>query len=142
VAIGDAFGGIAVPWHLATLEFTEELHRTLRPDGVYVMNVIDYGDREFLRAEIATVGAVFDHVAVVGRGGSFGPTTPAAGGNYVVVASDAPLPLEQIEVNVRRGGTGHELLSGGELVAFVADARVLTDDFAPVDQLLQPRPGG
>jgi spermidine synthase len=142
VVIGDAFGGIAVPWHLATLEFTEELHRTLRPDGVYVMNVIDYGQREFLRAEIATVAAAFDHVAVVGRGGAFGPTTASIGGNYVVVASDAPLPLEDIEVNVRRGGTDHEVLSGGALAAFVADARVLTDDFAPVDQLLQPRPGG
>jgi hypothetical protein len=142
VAIGDAFGGIAVPWHLATLEFTEELHRTLRPDGAYVMNVIDYGDRAFLRAEIATVAAVFDHVAVVGRGGAFGPTTPSIGGNYVVVASDAPLPLEAIESNVRRGGTDHEVLGPDELAAFVGDARVLTDDFAPVDQLLQPRPGG
>jgi hypothetical protein len=29
------------------------------------------------------------------------------------------------------------LLSGAELDAYVGDARVLTDDYAPVDQLLQ-----
>jgi hypothetical protein len=34
------------------------------------------------------------------------------------------------------------VLGGDELAAFVGGARVLTDDFAPVDQLLQPRPGG
>jgi hypothetical protein len=140
LVIGDAFGGVAVPWHLATIEFTEQLHRTLRDDGLYVLNVIDYGERAFLRAEIATVAAVFDHVAVVGRGGSFGAATSGVGGNYVLVASDAPLPVEDIEVAVRRGGTDHEVLAGDALTVFVGDARVLTDDFAPVDQLLQPYP--
>jgi spermidine synthase len=33
LVIGDAFGGVAVPWHLATLEFTQQLHDTLRPAG-------------------------------------------------------------------------------------------------------------
>jgi hypothetical protein len=37
---------------------------------------------------------------------------------------------------------GHELAwqvaEGAELTAFIGDADVLTDDFAPVDQLLTP----
>jgi spermidine synthase len=138
LVIGDAFGGVAVPWHLATREFTAAIHRVLRPDGVYTMNVVDYDARDFLRAEVATVAAVFEQVAVLGRPGSFGPE--GRGGNFVVVASDAPLPLEAIERANRRRAQVDELLAGPALDAFVGDAPVLTDDHAPVDQLLTPIP--
>ena len=142
LVIGDAFGGVAVPWHLATVEFARLVEQRLQPDGVYTMNVIDYGPRGFLRAELATLAAVFDHVAVLGRPGSFGDATRRVGGNYVVVASDAALPIEAIRAaNTRRGRTD-DLLVGAELDRFVGDARILTDDHAPVDQLLTPRPVG
>ena len=140
LVIGDAFGGVAVPWHLATYEFTELVAERLDEGGVYVMNVIDYGPRRFLRAEIATVAAVFDHVAVLGREGAFGPERPGIGGNYVVLASDAPLPLEGVAAENTRRGRDDELLTGAELADFAGDAQVLTDDHAPVDQLLTPRP--
>ncbi len=140
LTIGDAFGGVAVPWHLATREFTAEVQRTLRPDGVYLMNVLDYGPRRFLRAEIATVADLFTHVAVLGREGSFGPTAPGIGGNFVVIASDAPLPLDAIEEANRDRRRTDDLLHGEELTAFVGDAIVLTDDHAPVDQLLTAHP--
>ena len=142
LVIGDAFGGVAVPWHLATVEFTSLVHERLRPDGIYVMNVIDYGPRRFLRAEVATVAAVFEHVAVLGRAGSFDDAARRVGGNYVVLASDRPLPLEGVAAANARRGRDDELLSGDALTAFTADARVLTDDRAPVDQLLTPRPPG
>jgi spermidine synthase len=138
LVIGDAFGGVAVPWHLATREFTEAIHATLQPDGVYTMNVVDYDARSFLRAQLATVAAVFDHVAVLGRPGSFAPDRTGLGGNYVVIASDEPLPLEAIEAANRRRAHLDDLLTGEELTAFVGDAQVLTDDHAPVDQLLTP----
>lgn len=142
VVIGDAFGGVAVPWHLATLELTEQLHRTLRPGGIYTMNVVDYDHRRFLRAQLATVGAVFEHVAVLGRPGSFDTELAGAGlgGNHVVIASDAPLPLAAIEQANRRRAQADDLLHGAALQRFVGDARVLTDDRAPVDQLLTPIP--
>jgi MFS family permease len=34
LVIGDAFGGLAVPWHLTTREFTEQVHRAMKPEGV------------------------------------------------------------------------------------------------------------
>ncbi len=142
LVIGDAFGGVAVPWHLATREFTEELRRALRDDGIYVLNLLDYGPRRFLRAEVATLDAVFEHVAVLGRAGSFDPTARDVGGNYVLIASDAPLPLERIVEANRDRRRDDELLHGEELERFVGEARVLTDDHAPVDQLLTPRPTG
>ncbi|MFO7779003.1 MAG: fused MFS/spermidine synthase [Nitriliruptoraceae bacterium] len=142
LVIGDAFGGVAVPWHLATVEFNRLVEQRLRPDGVYTMNVIDYGPRAFLRAELATLAAVFDHLAVLGRPGSFGDATRGVGGNYVVVASDAALPIEAIRAANTRRGRSDDLLVGAELESFVGDARILTDDHAPVDQLLTPGPLG
>ena len=72
LAIGDAFGGLAVPWHLATREFVEQVDRVLRPGGVYAINVIDHPPLGFVRAEAATLSAVFEHVAVIAPGRSAG----------------------------------------------------------------------
>ncbi|MDQ3932375.1 MAG: fused MFS/spermidine synthase [Actinomycetota bacterium] len=136
VIIGDAFGGLAVPWHLTTLEFLEEVKARLRPDGVYVMNLIDYPPLGFARAETNTLQQVFSHVAV------FAPPAHMrgeAGGNFVLVASDTPIQVAAIlEHNWARGG-GDTGLTGAALEPFVAGAPVLTDDYAPVDQLMTPR---
>jgi spermidine synthase/MFS family permease len=140
LAIGDAFGGVAVPWHLTTVEFTEQVHDALTPDGMYVMNVIDYGPRDFMRAMVATLATTFDHVAVAGPPERFAPTGRSRGGNVVMLASDEPLPLEAFEEANRRRGGQDVVLHGAELARFAADAPVLRDDHAPVDQLLTPLP--
>jgi spermidine synthase len=136
LVVGDAFGHLVVPWHLATREMAAEIHRTLRPTGVYAQNVIDYPPLRFIRAEVATVADVFPHVALVGP--------PAAlageeGANFVIVASDSPLPLDALRAQLTRTDVVAEpvtLLAGAELDDFVGGAEVLTDDYAPVDQLL------
>ncbi len=135
VVIGDAFGGLAVPWHLTTREVVEAVQRTLRPGGVYLLNVIDYPPLAFARAETATLRAVFEHVAVIAR-----PERIAGreGGNLVLVASDGPLDVEGIRASITARGGDQAVATGAELEAFVGDAAVLTDDFAPVDQLLTP----
>ncbi len=133
LVIGDAFGGIAVPWHLTTREFTADLHALMAPDGLYLLNVIDHDARDFLRAEVATIADVFTHVAILERG-------DGRGGNHVVIASDAPLPLDAIAARNRARARSDVLVTGDALAAFVGDAVVLTDDRAPVDQLLTPRP--
>jgi len=130
VVLGDAFGSIAVPWHLTTAEMTAEARRVLRPGGTYAVNVIDNPPLAFARAYVATVGAVFDHVAVYAS-----PQLLAGddGGNVVVVASDEPLPLAVLDAAA--AARGERLADGAE---FAGDAQVLTDDDAPVDQLLTP----
>ena len=136
LVIGDAFGGQAVPWHLATRELTEEVARVLRPGGLYAINLIDYGPLAFARAELATIAAVFDHVAVIGP-----PARLAGrdGGNLVMLGSDAPLPLEEIQRrNDERGDDDVVVGDPAGVAAFIGDARVLTDEHAPVDQLLTP----
>lgn len=92
LVVGDAFGGLSVPWHLTTREALAEVRRVLTPDGVYVMNLIDYGDLDFARAAVATLGEVFPHVAVAGDPVDLGveQSTQPKGGNLVAVAAADP----------------------------------------------------
>lgn len=133
VVIGDAFGGPAVPWHLTTQEFAEEFVAKLTPDGFYVLNLIDYPPLGFARAQTATLAAVFDHVAVIA------PADYIAGdrgGNFVLVASRKPLDLASLTVALASRDSTATIISGAEVLEFMRDAEILTDDFAPVDQLI------
>ena len=126
LVVGDAFSGLSVPWHLTTAEMAAEIARVLRDDGIYVLNVIDGGDSAFARAELATLAAVFDHVEVILPDGE----PPALARNQVIVASASPIPTLEIDPD-------DGVLRGETFVRdYVGDARVLTDDHAPVDQLL------
>ncbi len=135
VVVGDAFGQLSVPWHLTTREVVAQVRRVLRPGGVYLLNVIDRPPLAFARAEVATVASVFDEVAVV--------ATPDAlagrgGGNLVVLASTAPLPVDGVRAALARRVPTLDVLAQGDARAFAGGAQVLTDDEAPVDQLLTP----
>jgi hypothetical protein len=126
LVVGDAFSGLSVPWHLTTTEMAAEIARVLRDDGIYVLNVIDGGDSAFARAELATLATVFAHVQVILPGGE----PPALPRNQVIVASSRPIPTLDIDPDdgVLRDETFVRDYAGG--------AQVLTDDHAPVDQLL------
>lgn len=134
LVIGDAFAGASVPWHLTTVEFNEQVAELLRPGGIYVMNVIDYPQRlGFVRAEAKTLLDVFGHVAL------FAPNSyldGEAGGNYILVAGDEPVDIGRIQRRVASRGGNEVGIQGTALLNFIGDARALTDDFAPVDQLL------
>lgn len=125
LVVGDAFSGKSVPWHLTTVEVAAELTRLLRDDGLYVMNVIDGSDNGFARAVIATLKREFDYVAVILPDDD----PPRRARNQVIVASNAPLP----EIDPL-GGDG-VVVDGERLDVYVGDARILTDDHAPADQL-------
>jgi len=134
VVVGDAFGGVAVPWHLTTLEAATDLRARLAPGGVYVLNLIDSAPDAFARAELATLRRVFPHVAVAAD-----PATLAraegSGGNHVVIAATSPLPVDGIAAGLRQTTPEWHLLDEQATAAFASGGQVLTDDYAPVDQL-------
>ncbi|MCO7222061.1 fused MFS/spermidine synthase [Klenkia sp. PcliD-1-E] len=135
LVVGDAFGGLAVPWQLTTVEALELVDRALADDGVYAVNLIDHGPLSFLRAELATMQRVFPHVALLARA----PVVAGEdGGNVVAVASRRPLGTGTLGTALAGRGLDWQVVTGTELTAFVGDAPVLTDDLAPVDQLLTP----
>ncbi len=142
LVVGDAFGHLVVPWHLATRELTADVRRVLRPGGVYALNVIDYQPNRFVRAEVATVAAVFDHVALVATAQALAPAPARSavrqGANFVVLASDLPLPLDELRARLAETGSpgSVEVLDADRARAFAGRGPILTDDHAPVDQLL------
>ena len=129
--VGDAYGGVAVPWHLTTRETMADVDRVLRPDGVFTQNIIDYGGLRFLAANVATVGAVFDHLAVYEQ-----TAKTNGGGNFVVIASQKPLDRAAIETAVAKQEAPMRLMPDSHVRRWRESARVLTDDYAPVDQLI------
>ena len=133
LVVGDAFGYLVVPWHLATREMAADIARVLRPAGVYAQNVIDYPPDRFIRAEVATVAAVFPHVALVAPQDAIDGST---GSNFVIVASASPLPLAALRTRLGLAAEPVTLLSGPALSRWTGHPHPLTDDYAPVDQLL------
>lgn len=140
LVVGDAFGGVSVPWHLTTSEALGDVHRALKDDGLYAANLIDHGRLAFARAEVATLAEVFEHVAVMGAPVDIGldPAATPVGGNLVVLASDRPFDAPAIQKALNTRETGWRIATGDTVTAWTGDAPVLTDDHAPVDQLLQP----
>ncbi len=142
LVVGDAFGGVSVPWHLTTTEAIGDIRRVLTDDGLYVANLIDHGDLDFARAEVATLQSRFEHVALTGEPADIGLVDgqPGDGGNLVVVASDTPLDTDRVQESFDGRELSWAVTTDAALDTWVADAQMLTDDLAPVDQLLQPFP--
>ncbi len=133
VVVGDAFGGRAVPWHLTTREFVAQIAERMTPDGVYVLNVIDRPPNRFVRAETATLLAVFDHVGVVA---SADFVSGQSGGNFVLVASMQPIDTLRLGDEISKRSGDETVLTGSGLLDWLGETPILTDDFAPVDQML------
>ena len=125
LVLGDAFNDLAVPYHLTTKEFNEMVSDHLTERGLYMINVIDGRDYDFLRSFMKTLTKTFRNVGLMTS-----PGQPVQGerSTFVVVASQAPLPRLRT------------LVTGVPLQQFYAekDTVELTDDHVPVDQLLAP----
>jgi spermidine synthase len=139
LVVGDAFGGVSVPWHLTTREAVREIDRVLTDEGSYVVNLIDFGPLAFARAEVATLAETFDHVALAAETDTF-TNGEKAGGNHVVIASDRPIDVAGVAARIGQRGAAWDVINGAELTRWTGKAPVLTDDYAPVDQLLTPYP--
>ncbi|MEX5716827.1 fused MFS/spermidine synthase [Geodermatophilus maliterrae] len=135
LVVGDAFGGLSVPWQLTTVEALGLVDRVLTDDGVYVANLIDHPPLSFVRAELATVREVWPHVLLLARA----PVLAGEdGGNLVAVASSRPLDPDALAAALRAQDSTWQVASEDGVAALAGDAQVLTDDAAPVDQLLTP----
>lgn len=140
----DAFTDYSIPFHLATVEFYRELDAILSDDGWALLNVIDDLDRPaMLAAILATIAAVHPHVAVL----SPAPRSELMGRDtFVVVSSRRPFDPEAIVGVATRAGLRTTVVPVDEVLAAApgGGARLLTDDFAPVERLVSHlyRPAG
>ncbi len=135
--ICDSVSDYSVPYQLTTQEFMEQVKQLLKPEGVYAMNLIDaYEVGGFMNAVAQTFATVFPHRGAVSAVRELGPRNTT-----VFVGSAAPLALEGIgEWTSRPGAFDGRVLAEADF----ADLRarngecVLTDDWAPVENLLAP----
>jgi predicted membrane-bound spermidine synthase len=134
---GDAFNDLAVPYHLTTLEFSRRVAAHLKPDGAYMVNLIDnYETGLLLGSFVGTLQQVFRHVyvfcteqdGVVNRRDTF-----------VVAASNVPLDTRGWEPH-HQGDFDGSVLTAANLTELrkKCGGRVLTDDDAPVEVLIAP----
>ncbi len=123
---GDAFNDFEVPFYMTTRQFDELVARHLKPNGLYLLNVIDGVRYEFLRSDIRTLRLTFPYVGLLSLSGNWPPR--GVRDTFVIVAAKAP-PTRPLPV-----------VSAGSLETFMTQGHsvVLTDDYAPVDQLLAP----
>jgi spermidine synthase len=120
----DIFGGAQIPAHVTSLEFYRECGAFLAPNGVMLVNVADGSGAAFARGQGATVAMAFEDVAVLAeaqvlKGRRFG--------NFVIVASPSPLPLDWMPRLLAGGPHPAQLVHGRELRDWIAGAPVVTD---------------
>ncbi|MBI1320681.1 MAG: tetratricopeptide repeat protein [Candidatus Hydrogenedens sp.] len=134
---GDSFNDYTVPYQLTTLEFVRQVDALLEDDGVYMLNMIDLLDSgAFLGAMVQTCREVFPQVAVFDTGRATGTRD-----TFVIVAAKQPVDFDAIPDAVRqRYDYPGRRVPQQELDALMArnETRTLTDDFAPVENLLAP----
>ena len=123
----DAVNDFAVPSHLLTRECNEAVKRSLTPDGVYLVTVIDRLERGRLwKAVVHTLRESFAHVEVLSADADYDPAERHV---YSLYASAKPLDAATL--------TATRVVPRGEVERMLATERVvLTDQYAPVDHMM------
>jgi spermidine synthase len=133
VVICDVFAGARTPAHLTSAEFAAEVHRVLRPGGVYAANVADGPPLKFARAQVATLCSVFRHVCVLAEPGTM---RGRRFGNLVAVGSDADLPIQAFVRRCARDPMPSRVVHDEDLDRFAGTARPVQD----ADAVASPEP--
>ena len=132
----DAVNDYSVPYQLVTKEFHDKIFKILADDGVYLVTLIDFYDSSlFLGAYINTLEKTFPFVYVLSEGGA--PTSIRV--TFSVIASKQPLDLPPL---VRAYQEDLEVWyltpSDIQTVKQKSGQVVLSDDYAPVENMLAP----
>jgi spermidine synthase len=141
LVIGDAFNDLSIPYHLTTLEFDQQIKRVLKPGGFYLALVIDkMAGGKFIPAYTATVLRVWPAVQVMSDSD---PWQSPSASTYVVAAGDeavSPQRLSTVRGAGPNGTIATHIMPGDLMHQWLdqADAPILTDDYAPVDNLIAP----
>jgi spermidine synthase len=139
--IGDAFNDLSIPYHLTTMEFDQSLKRLLKPDGFYLALVIDkLRGGKFMPAYTDTVLRVWPAVQVLSDAEPWQSSAPST---YVVAAGNeavAPDRLARVRGQGANGAVVTHIMPGDLMHDWLdqAHAPILTDDYAPVDNLIAP----
>lgn len=129
----------SAPFQVVTKEFNEKIAGRLTEDGVYIVTLTDaYDSGRFLGAVVETLGQTFPHIYVLGHrlAQALQPET------FVVAAARRPLdPAAMLTVYDEHMMFWLLDQSDRAEVKEKGQGVVLTDDLAPVENLLAPAVG-
>jgi spermidine synthase len=140
---GDAFNDLSIPYHLTTKEFTMQLRSLMKPDGLFMANVIDsFQKGRFMPSYIRTLEEVFGkgnvHLLTLSTDyDTMGIST------YVVVASPQTLDIDSFVKTIKVKGKEEmtsNVMPSDRLQQYLKalPSVILTDDYVPVDNLIAP----
>ncbi|MHC5183745.1 MAG: fused MFS/spermidine synthase [Planctomycetota bacterium] len=136
VIFEDAINDYSVPFQLVTKEFNEKIEHILSQNGLYLINLIDtYDNAQFLGAIITTVKETFPYVEVISNAQSMDELRET----YVVAAGFQP--FDPAPLITAYDPTMRVKIFDDEDYAYVhtqSRGISLTDDYAPVENLLAP----
>jgi len=130
VILLDAYRGPFVPFHLTTQEFYRLVKSRLSEGGVVAQNVEP--STMFFDSAYATMKSVFDQVDAIEASGNvvlIGYAGPKLSSQDLARKAAAAQDRLKMRYDLR------ELVKARRDVTIAADAKVLTDDFAPVEML-------
>jgi tetratricopeptide (TPR) repeat protein len=136
VIFEDAFDNFSVPWQLVTREFNEKVAQLLKDDGLYMLNLIDtYDGGLALGSVLKTLNQTFDNVYILTD--SFGYYDQST---FIMIASKRNLDIDKLVKEVTRFFPDVWRLNTAELerLKVKCSKYILTDDYAPVDNLTAP----
>ena len=132
----DALDHYGVPFQLTTREFNEKIARSLTDSGIYMIELIDtFQSAQFLGAMVNTLQLSFPFVSVISEHN----VLPKDRNTFVVLAAKHPLDLADV---CEEYGAGKQVwyFDDSDIAQIKAKAHnmILTDNYAPVENLLAP----
>ena len=142
LVIQDAVNDLSVPWHLMTDEYNQLIRRLLRPEGMYLLTVIDdIESGRFLASAVRTMGSAFSQTDLLAP-----QETKALRSRSVFMISGRNHKLtlgisEPTDSSDRwKGLSSAHVFSKPEVQQLFerwgSASPLLTDDYAPVDILM------
>ncbi|MCX7913246.1 MAG: fused MFS/spermidine synthase [Thermodesulfovibrionales bacterium] len=137
----DAYNDLSVPYHLTTKEFAEQLKNLLTPNGIILTNIIDnFKTGSFLPSYLKTLRAVYGdknvHLLSVSHDfENIGIST------FIVLASNSNIDIKAFDDFVKNhlGSAATAAIVPESMISDFISRRkaiLLTDDYAPVDNLI------
>jgi len=130
----DALNDLSIPYQLTTKQFNDQIYEVLSETGVYMVELIDsYEVGRFAGAFVNTVRQTFAHVYVICESH---PT--AFRSTFVIIASKRQIDIEKIRSQPIVAKLDLWPLTDTDIETLVEKSghMILTDDYAPVDNLL------
>jgi len=139
----DAYNDLSIPYHLTTREFAQMVKERMNPNGVVMTNIIDnFQSGSFLPSYLKTLREVFGekNVHLIAISPAFEKIRIST---FVVLATNGNSNIHDFAAFMKksRGEDADSAVVPEEIVNRLLERNysvVLTDDYAPVDNLIAP----